>query len=110
MITNNDNVTLKIGTQAQVDSERELDAGKVVGQILIGSDTGNMYLNTSDSQTIQLGGAQGVNFTTDETLTLENGKLGVNTAKAPQKDNTLPITSAAVYTEIGNINVLLSSI
>lgn len=52
----------------------------------------------------------GVDFETDETLTLENGTLSVNTAKAVEQDNTLPITSAAVYTEVGNINALLATI
>lgn len=54
----------------------------------------------------------GVNFTTDETLTLdpETKVLSVNTAKAAEKDNTLPITSAAVHTEIGNIEVLLAAL
>lgn len=40
----------------------------------------------------------------------ENGKIYVNTANDAEKDNTLPITAAAVYTEIGNIDVLLQSI
>lgn len=31
-------------------------------------------------------------------------------ATSAQEDNTLPITSAAVYTEIGNINALLATI
>lgn len=31
-------------------------------------------------------------------------------ASSAQPDNTLPITSAAVYTEIGNINALLATI
>lgn len=31
-------------------------------------------------------------------------------ANAVEQDNTLPITSAAVYTEIGNINALLATI
>jgi hypothetical protein len=31
-------------------------------------------------------------------------------ANAVEADNTLPITSAAVYTEIGNINALLATI
>lgn len=52
----------------------------------------------------------GVQFETDETLTLEDGMLRVNTADAVQKDNTLPVTSAAVYTEVGNINALLATI
>lgn len=52
----------------------------------------------------------GVDFEVDETLKLENGILGVNTAKKMEKDNTLPITSAAVYVEVGNINALLETI
>lgn len=52
----------------------------------------------------------GTSFEVDETLTLEDGILSVNTADNAEKDNTLPITSAAVYTEIGNIDVLLKTI
>ncbi len=56
-------------------------------------------------------GTGGVNFTTDETLTLsDDGVLSVNTAKDVEKDNTLPVTSAAVYAEVGNINALLETI
>lgn len=55
-------------------------------------------------------GQDGVYFETDETLTLENGILSVNTADEVEKDNTLPVTSAAVYTEVGNINALLATI
>ena len=49
-------------------------------------------------------------FEVDETLTLENGVLSVNRAEKMEKDNSLPITSAAVYTEVGNINALLETI
>ena len=49
-------------------------------------------------------------FTVDETLTYENGVLSVNTADAVEEDNTLPITSAAVNTTVGNIEVLLKTI
>lgn len=53
----------------------------------------------------------GIKFTTDETLTLtEDNVLKVNTAKDAEADNTLPITSAAVFMEIGNIDALLQSI
>lgn len=45
-----------------------------------------------------------------EALSLTNGVLNVNTANAAQQDNTLPITSAAVHTEIGNIAALLAAI
>lgn len=39
-----------------------------------------------------------------------DGVLSVDTANAMEQDNTKPITSAAVYTEVGNINSLLSTI
>lgn len=52
----------------------------------------------------------GGGFTTDETLILSDGILRVNTADAAEQDNTLPITSAAVYTAVGNIEVRLSTI
>lgn len=38
------------------------------------------------------------------------GVLSVTTADAMEQDNTRPITSAAVFAEVGNINVLLGTI
>lgn len=55
-------------------------------------------------------GAAGTSFTTDETLTLEDGVLRVNTAHEPEPDNTLPITAAAVANTVGNIEILLKTI
>lgn len=43
-------------------------------------------------------------------LVTEEGILSVDTASDAEEDNTRPITAAAVYTEIGNINVLLATI
>lgn len=67
-------------------------------------DAVNNYLEENPVDT-------GVQFTTDATLNLsEDGILSVNTADEVEKDNTLPVTSAAVYTEVGNINALLATI
>lgn len=53
----------------------------------------------------------GTKFVTDETLSLsDRGVLSVNTAKEPNPDNTLPITSAAVAQTVGNIEILLKTI
>lgn len=52
----------------------------------------------------------GVNFKTDETLTLKDGILSVNATNDMEKDNTLPITSAGVYATVGNIEALLKTI
>ena len=57
-----------------------------------------------------VGGSGGVAFTTDETLTLKDGILSVNTTKEPEPDNTLPITSAAVHATVGNISAILDTI
>lgn len=46
----------------------------------------------------------------NETLLLENGVLRVNTADVAEEDNTRPITSAAVATQVGNIEALLKTI
>lgn len=43
-------------------------------------------------------------------LKLEGGILSVDTVGEAEADNTRPITSAAVYMELGNINALLKTI
>lgn len=48
---------------------------------------------------------------TDDTLTYdEDGVFRVNTVNSAEQDNTRPITSAAVHTQLGNIEVLLKTI
>lgn len=44
------------------------------------------------------------------TLIEQDGVVKVNTATEVEKDNTRPITSAAVFAEVGNINALLATI
>lgn len=56
------------------------------------------------------GSGGGADFTTDETLTLRNGVLSVNTVDAVEEESTLPITSAAVHRTVGNIEILLKTI
>lgn len=52
----------------------------------------------------------GTTFRTDDTLKLENGVLSVNTANSVDQDNSLPVTSAAVFATVGNIETLLKTI
>lgn len=52
----------------------------------------------------------GVQFETDASLTLKDGVLSVNTTDQMEQDNTLPITSAGVFTTVGNIEALLATI
>lgn len=47
---------------------------------------------------------------TDETLIVKDGVLRVNTTNDAESDNTLPITSAGVYAQLGNIGALLETI
>lgn len=61
-------------------------------------------------QEVEFEAPGGVDFTTDDTLSIENGVLSVNTASAVDQDNTLPITSAAVAATVGNIEILLKTI
>lgn len=47
---------------------------------------------------------------TNETLSYEGGVLRVNTTNNAEADNTLPMTSAGVHVQLGNIDVLLNTI
>lgn len=60
----------------------------------------------------QSGGGGGGGYQIGDGLKLdaETNTLSVDTAAAVEKDNTKPVTSAAVYTEVGNINALLATI
>lgn len=60
----------------------------------------------------QSGGGSGGGYNIGSGLKLdaETNTLSVDTAESVEKDNTKPVTSAAVYTEVGNINALLATI
>ena len=81
--------------------------------VVVENNVATMYQIQPDNtlKAIGSGANGGITFTTDETLTLTpDGVLKVNTAKEVKKDNTLPVTSAAVDTVVGNINILLETI
>lgn len=74
-------------------------------------DSPNLITSGGVHQAIeQVKAEAGVNFTTDKTLTLKDGVLSVNTTTEVEEDNTLPITSAAVASTVGNIEILLKTI
>ena len=53
----------------------------------------------------------GLNFTVGNGLKMDDSNiLSVNSADSVEQNNTLPITSAAVYTTVGNIDELLKTI
>ena len=73
-------------------------------------DTGEYVTSDIPLPQVGEGGVLRIN-SLDDTLNLsQEGKLSVNTAKDAEQDNTLPITSAAVFAEIGNIDALLATI
>lgn len=45
-----------------------------------------------------------------DNIEIVDNVISVLTAPNVEKDNTKPITSSAVYTEVGNINILLQTI
>ena len=45
-----------------------------------------------------------------DNITIKNNYISVTTTDKVEQDNTKPITSAAVYAELGNIATLLGSI
>lgn len=91
------------------DGTKWVDNGKLQGAK---GDPGDDYVLTEEDkkEIAEMIPSGGVSFETDETLFLENGVLGVNTATDVEGDNTLPITSAAVYETVGNIEILLKTI
>ena len=61
---------------------------------------------------VRQAGGGGTAYTIGHGLKLDakTNTLSVDTADKMEQDNTLPITSAAVYVEVGNINALLKTI
>lgn len=67
-------------------------------------ESGNVELDIPE-------GSGGASVSVDgKTLILENGIMRVNTTNEVEEDNTQPITSAAVHTTVGNVELLLSRI
>ena len=52
----------------------------------------------------------GMSYQIGAGLKVEDGVLSVDTANAVEEDNTRPVTSPAVYTELGNVEALLANI
>lgn len=75
------------------------------GQVLTKTDQGNIWTYPS-------GGGGGGGYTIGAGLRLDPGSniLSVDTADAVEQDNTRPVTSAAVFTTVGNIDALLATI
>jgi len=92
--------TLPVWAQLQKEIDQLKENGATDEQIAIAIEK---YLEENPIDT-------GVQFETDATLKLEDGILSVNTADVVEEDNTLPVTSAAVHTVVGNIGAILDTI
>lgn len=55
-------------------------------------------------------GGTGTNLMPGDNIDITDGVISVITTDEVEQDNTKPVTSAAVYTEVGNIGVLLKTI
>lgn len=75
---------------------------------------GELILILSDGSTINAGviPASGGGYNIGNGLKLDQptNTLSVDAADAVEEDNTKPITAAAVYAEVGNINALLETL
>lgn len=78
-------------------------------QVSMRVDSPAVNMAVNDRTVINVIGS-GQEFQVDETLTFKDGVLSVNTTDKVEADNSLPITSAAVYVTVGNIEVLLKTI
>ena len=63
-----------------------------------------------EASDIPLPDSGGMGYEIGHGLKVTGNTLEVDTAEEVEQDNTLPITSAAVYTTVGNIEVLLGTI
>lgn len=83
--------------------EHEVPTEGLPGQVLTKTADGNIW-------TFPSGGGGGYTIGPGLKLDLESNILSVDTAEIVEQDNTRPVTSAAVYTTVGNINALLATI
>ena len=94
-------------TPPTVEEQLRADMGNLAD--LTTEDKSNLV--TAINEVRQTGGG-GAAYTIGHGLKLDakTNTLSVDTADKMEQDNTLPITSAAVYVEVGNINALLKTI
>lgn len=83
-------------------------------QLLVDDGETATWYYITRSNTLKLFGSGssegGVTFKPGESMKLVDGVLDVKTTDNAEADNTLPITSSAVYAILGNIEVLLKII
>lgn len=100
------------GEAAQEAAERAEEAANVTANPPKLSPTNTWLVwDNEKREYVDTGVLAGGGYQIDgSTLVIQDGKLVVNTADVMEKDNTQPITSAAVYDVVGNINAILETI
>lgn len=102
--------TFRLPKLGQMQVRVKFKSGVVMGGIefeLKNRDPVDVSFNVS----VRAGGSGGgYNIGPGLKLDAETNTLSVDTADAVEKDNTKPVTSAAVFAEVGNINALLATI
>lgn len=88
---------------------RQQDAGAddSVAPLALTLDPAEVQL-TLALDAVETGG--GTSYKIGHGLKVEDGTLMVDTADAVEQDNTLPVTSAAVFVQTGNIEALLAAL
>ena len=87
----------------------KMDAKLHADNVRLGAalSSANEQLSAKLGVSIRIGGS----FSLGHALMWDSqGRLAVQVADTAEEDNTLPITAAAVHTELGNIEILLQTI
>lgn len=90
----------QIDTRIAQQLEAAVPADADPGQVLTRTETGNAWKDPAGGYVI----GDGLK------LDPESNVLSVDTADTVEQDNTRPVTSAAVFTTVGNIDALLATI
>lgn len=77
--------------------------------VVVENGTASMYVIQPD-KTLAPVGSGDFPYVLGPTLKVAGNTLDVNTTSGVEQDNTLPITSAAVFQTVGNIEILLETI
>ena len=100
---------------AKGDPGEGVPAGGTTGQVMKKKSNADYDTEWADES----GGSGGATWLTlpgkpfatiGDNLKVVGGALTVDTADAVEEDNTKPVTSAAVFVEVGNIEALLATI
>lgn len=103
------NVTINmIGHQVKYYGDTQPTLNKKYPVFIPSSGMSHAFIITSGDTGVGAGDSMNIDGVT--LIKSSDGIVKVNTANDVEQDNTLPITSAAVYTNVGNIEVLLETI